>query len=168
MGRVEKLKETLTELHQHLRTTVDGVAREDEQALHWKQDDETWSVAQILAHVAEFQHFFGQDVKHLQQNPGAQYGRTVEHADRLNAVRLSGTETGSELWRGVSKAKEEVFAILGEFSDTDLDIVGTNPKFGHQTIGWVIGHFITEHIEKHIGQIQRVHKAYRAATNGQV
>ncbi|MCL6600937.1 MAG: DinB family protein [Alicyclobacillus macrosporangiidus] len=157
MGSVVSIREQVLELHERLERTARCVKPE---ALHWRPEEQAWSVAQILAHIAEFEHFFSSDVLNLKQHPGARFGRTMEHPERLQAVELTGDETLDTLLDGVHRGKHEVLAMLDALTDEDLAIEGTHPKFGTRTIEWEIGHFITEHIEKHIGQVERTYAAY--------
>ncbi|GEO25346.1 hypothetical protein AAC03nite_11310 [Alicyclobacillus acidoterrestris] len=156
---VRKIATGIRELHADLERAAVKVAAP---ALHFKPSEDAWSVAQILAHVAEFEHFFSQDVLHVKGNPGTNFGRTVTHEARLEAVNLSGTETLVTLMEGLNRGKQEVLHMLSRLTDDDLSIEAVNPKFGTQTIAWIIGHFITEHLEKHIGQVERTHRAYQA------
>lgn len=158
MTKVSDLEQTLRRSHLKL----DEIARFVEpHNLHWKADESTWSVAQILAHVAEFEHFFTQDVLNLRENPGAKFGRTMEHEKRLEAVRLTGAETLDPLLLGIEQSKQETLAMLASLSEEQLQIEGTNPKFGTRTIEWEVEHFITEHVQKHIEQIERVYAIAR-------
>jgi len=157
MASVKGISELIRKLHEELHETSRTVESE---ALHFKPDENAWSVAQILAHVAEFEHFFSNDVVHVKINPGTKFGRTMEHEARLQAVQLKGMETLDSLLKGIQQSEQETLQNLSQLSDEDLLIEGTNPKFGNQTIEWEIGHFITEHLEKHIGQLKRTYQAY--------
>ena len=129
--------------------------------LHWKADDSTWSVAQILAHVAEFEQFFSQDVLRLRDTPGTSFGRTMEHADRVQAVQLTGSEALEDLLQSIEHSRQVTVDMLDGLTDADLLVEGNHPKFGVRTIEWEIGHFLTEHLEKHIGQVNRTKLAYQ-------
>lgn len=157
MATVAQISEAVQRLHAELTETAKAV---EPAGLHFHPDENAWSVAQILAHVAEFEHFFSTDVLRVKADPGAKFGRTMEHEARLQAVRLNGSETLEQLLQGISSSEAETLGNLGQLSDSDLHVEGTNPKFGNQTIEWEIGHFITEHLEKHIGQIKRTYQAY--------
>lgn len=160
MASVADIQSTVRRLHAELNETAKKV---EPQALHFHPDENAWSVAQILAHVAEFENFFTTDVLRLRENPGSRFGRTMEHEERLQAVQLTGQETPEDLLGRVAESEQVTLSRLGELTDADLSVTGTHPKFGEQTIEWELGHFITEHLEKHIGQLQRTHAAYHAA-----
>ncbi|MDQ0190262.1 putative damage-inducible protein DinB [Alicyclobacillus cycloheptanicus] len=157
MATVKEITQELSRLHDAL---VEEAQKVKPEALHFHPAEDAWSVAQIMAHVAEFEHFFSTDVLRVKANPGTRFGRTIEHAERLQAVALTGTETWEALLEGLSRSKEEMLRNLNQLTDADLSIEGTNPKFGTQTIEWEIGHFLTEHLEKHAGQIRRTYQAY--------
>ncbi|AEJ43744.1 DinB family protein [Alicyclobacillus acidocaldarius] len=157
MESVAFIRNRVLQLHEELERAVEDISSE---ALHWKPSENAWSVAQVLAHVSEFEHFFSSDVLNLKANPGARFGRTVDHPERLRAVALSRDEALEDLLEGVRRGKQEVLSMLGALRDDDLEIEGDNPKFGRRTIAWVIDHFIIEHLEKHIGQIRRTYAAF--------
>ncbi|MFB5188781.1 DinB family protein [Alicyclobacillus fastidiosus] len=161
MTTTAEIKSKLLELHGELEHTVTGLTLSE---LHWKADAATWSVAQILAHVAEFEQFFSQDVLRLRDNPGTSLGRTMDHADRVQAVQLTGTESLQDLLRSIEQSRQVTVDMLDNLSDADLLAEGSHPKFGVRTIEWEIGHFLTEHLEKHIGQVNRTKLAYQQST----
>jgi hypothetical protein len=156
---VAEIRSSVEQFHRKIEETCSSV---DTIALHWKKDPDTWSVAQILAHVAEFEHFFGDDVRRLHDSPGCPFGRTMEDAKRLNAVMLTGNESRAELLANLSEGRQYFLTVLDDLTDVDLSIEGTNPKFGTKSIDWVIGHFIVEHLEKHASQLQRTLAAYES------
>ncbi|PWI57126.1 DinB family protein [Sulfoacidibacillus thermotolerans] len=148
---------TVEQLHNRLEQVI---RRLDDQMLHWKPNENAWSIAQILAHIAEFEHFFSQDILQVAHHPLEKFGRTVEHEDRIKAVQLTGQEAREQLMQATRRGREEVLHSLHSLSDSDLQIEGFHAKFRYQTIEWQIQHFITEHLEKHIEQIQRTQAAY--------
>lgn len=160
MASVVEIQDEVRRLHAELTKAATQV---EPQALHFHPDESAWSVAQILSHVAEFEDFFTADALHLRDNPGSKFGRTMEHEARLKAVDLTDRESLDNLVQGIEQSEQQTLARIGQLSDSDLDIKGTNPKFGEQSIAWELGHFITEHLEKHIGQLNRTHSAYHAA-----
>ncbi len=50
-----------------------------------------WSVHQVLAHLAEFPHFFAADLRRWQGDRTAVVGRTHDHPQRLAAVSGGGS-----------------------------------------------------------------------------
>lgn len=160
MASVADIQANVKRLHAEL---TEEAKRVEPEAVHFHPDENAWSVAQILSHVAEFENFFTIDVLRLRDNAGGRFGRTMEHEARLQAVELTGHESLGELLGHVDASLQSTLSRLGELSDMDLLVKGTHPKFGEQTIEWELGHFITEHLEKHIGQLKRTHAAYHAA-----
>ncbi|OFW81307.1 MAG: hypothetical protein A2201_06825, partial [Alicyclobacillus sp. RIFOXYA1_FULL_53_8] len=114
MTTVSELAQTVRQLHLKLDETARSVEAHN---VHWQADESTWSVAQILAHIAEFEHFFTQDVLNLRDHPGAKFGRTMEHEKRLEAVQLTGAETLDELLLAVEQSKQQTLAMLASLSD---------------------------------------------------
>lgn len=157
MATVLEIRTAVDRLHCELKE----VAKSAEPASwHWKKDETTWSIAQIIAHVAEFECFFADDVRRLHAEPGTRFGRTMEHEQRLNAVALNGGESVHSLLSNMNNSQRCVTEVLSELLDEDLDIEGVNPKFGTKTIEWVVAHFIVEHLEKHLDQLRRTLDAY--------
>jgi len=149
---VREIRASIQQLHTDLEQTVSKMGPKE---LHFKSEEGTWSVAQILSHVAEFEHFFSQDVLNVVANPGTSFGRTMEHEARLKYVDLTGCETLAALLEGMEWSKQETLQMLSTLTDEDILIEAENPKFGSKTIKWQINHFIVDHLVKHLGQIQR-------------
>ncbi|MBX5437216.1 MAG: DinB family protein [Alicyclobacillaceae bacterium] len=160
MDTVTSIRQRVVELQSRFRQVAAGV---EPDALHWRPAPDAWSVAQILAHAAEFQSFFAKDVLHLRDHPGAGFGRTLEHPERLRAVELTGAERLDGLLAAFDQGCQDTLRMLDALQDADLAVEGTHPKFGRRSVAWEIDHFITEHLEKHIGQVERTYNAYLAS-----
>jgi uncharacterized damage-inducible protein DinB len=142
------------ELHADLERTVRPLGREQ---LHWQPSGDGWSIAQVLAHIAEFQPFFVGELLRVKADPSLKWGRGLAHPQRLAAVEQGGGASLDELWPRVDAAHRQTVEVLKGLSDADLAIEAehVNPKFGRQSTAWLVEHFITEHLEGHIAQIRR-------------
>lgn len=119
-----------------------------------------WTVAQLLAHIAEIQVFWvGKAVRITQEND-LQISRTdVENDLRLAAVTDHSQDSLDDLKRSVISACEEAVAAVGNIDPIDLSRPGhreSNPM----TAGDVI-QYVAEHVRDHANQISEARRQIR-------
>jgi uncharacterized damage-inducible protein DinB len=149
---------TLAGIREAMRATqLDLLATLDEanaQALYHRAAEGVWSLADVLAHVANLRRFFIGQALHVAAAPGSSLGRTIQDAERLAAVRDHGRDSAQALREGLLASHTELMAGLEKLSDADLATAGqhVNPKFGRQTLAEFLQHFVVEHEQSHVRQ----------------
>ena len=152
---------TLTHMREALRRSqqefLEILGRSDQRTLYHKTSENVWSLAEVLAHIANAREFFGRETARAVASPEARIGRTIQDAGRLAAVRDHGHDSADALRDGLTASHKELLATLNKLSDDDLKTVTehVNPKFGRMTLGDFIQHFIVEHDQNHVGQARR-------------
>lgn len=152
-------------LYQELDQVVAQVTPDQYQ---WQPAENVWSVAEILAHIDEFPSFFLGELLKVKANPDVRWGRTMDNPARLQAVAQGKGRSLAEARQRLAASREHVLATLGSLTDADLTIEAehVNPKFGRKSMGWLVDHFIIEHLENHIKQIRRNLGQYAARQAG--
>lgn len=145
------MREAVRETQRDLLAALDESTAE---TLYHHAAEGVWSLSEVLAHVANLRRFFIAQALHVAAEPGSPMGRTIQDAARLAAVRDHARDSGSDLRAALISSYAELMAGLDKLSDADLATVGQhiNPKFGRQTIGEFIHHFIVEHEQGHVRQ----------------
>lgn len=159
MTKCAELMEKIEELHDQLDRKRDAFSEVD---VYWQPDEDSWSVMQVLVHIAEFEPFFMNELKNVVQNPGVSWGRTMQHEGRLRAVEEGKHDRLDEVYDRIRQSKEYVTSVLKQLRDEDLQIESphVNPKFGVKSMEWLVNHFIIEHLETHLKQLDRIVNQY--------
>jgi uncharacterized damage-inducible protein DinB len=149
-----EMREALGETQRAFLAIVDAA---DERTLHHVPAEGAWSLAEVLAHMSEARRFFAREALRVRLAPGSRMGRTIQDAGRIEHVRVHGGDDAATLREALTSSHGEVMAALDTLSDTDLAVAGehVNPKFGRQTIGEFLHHFLVDHERKHVEQSRR-------------
>lgn len=112
-----------------------------------------WTLMENLAHIVEFMPYWADEVARLVAQPGQNFGRTMQHAGRLNAISEHGHDNLQQAKQMLPASYEHLDRVLSTLKDSDLTLKGHHSKFGDQELGWFIEEFITKHLEAHLTQI---------------
>jgi 2-keto-4-pentenoate hydratase/2-oxohepta-3-ene-1,7-dioic acid hydratase in catechol pathway len=159
----EKVKEYATKINNNINRIVSIAKEQPEEVIQWKPSEEEWSIAQILNHVEEANRFWLQELKRIGANPEIKWGRGLDHKERLAAVSSNHYDTELILNR-IYSFKTTIRQTLVNLNDHDLLVEAThkNPKFGTKPLSFLVDHFMVEHLEKHVSQIERNLKNYQS------
>lgn len=128
-----------------------------EAVVRWKPAPDQWSVIEILAHVEEAVAYWVDELFRVIANPGVSWGRTLQHEGRLAAVARAPGRSTEDVRQGLERVRHMAKQRLAEVRDEDLAIVAphVNPKFGYKPMRFLVEHFLVEHLEVHLRQIDR-------------
>lgn len=136
---------------------LEAAASVDPAQLHFAPEGE-WSLAQVLAHLAEFPRFFAGELARWRDDPGAVIGRTHEHPARLAAV----AEPQGQRDELVAAARQSL-AVLAEaletLTDADIDAPTQNVKYGAEPLAAFLDRYVVGHKAGHLDQIRALQKA---------
>lgn len=138
------------ELDEHLRTFVAKIPLD---LLHADPGEGEWTLAQVLAHVAEFSRYFAVDLAAQLQQDGAAVGRTHEHADRLAAV-VANDQSLDDLRDALDAAFDALVAQLVEVRDEHLDRMAHNRKYGPEPLTQFLDRYVLGHKAAHLQQLE--------------
>jgi uncharacterized damage-inducible protein DinB len=118
----------LTEARQQMRSAqgvfLDTLAQADERVLHHRAVEGAWSLAEVLAHVAEARQYFTSETDRLLASPGTRIGRTMQDAARLAAVQEHGKMSVADLRNALVQSQEKLMTMLDNLKETDLQVTG--------------------------------------------
>lgn len=161
MNRLEKYSKQIEEKTNQILALVEL----PEEQIRWKPSEQEWSILQVLCHVKESMQFWLNDLTKVVKENAPQFGRTLNHPDRLQAVENTDKLKIEEVKQELKKQKDFlVHSLQTDFEDADLDIERphVNPKFGVKPMEFLIVHFLVEHLDKHIQQIKRNIQKYKS------
>src|SRR5690625_3571725 len=139
---------------------MNSIVRElDEETIKWNPTEEEWSIMQIIVHVGEAIPFWLEDIKGIQKDPTAKWGRGLTHEGRLYAVSDENIQntTVDEAIIDLEKIPLLVKESLASLTDEQLQIVAPskNPNFEGKPVQFIVDNLVVKHIEGHVGQIKR-------------
>lgn len=127
-------------------------------------DDESWSAAQILAHLGEFPRFFAADLRLMFADPAQPVGRTIEHDERLAAVAAAEGRSLTELIRGLEDAFADMADALDGLGDDHVAGMTQNRKYGTEPMTAFLDRYVIGHKRGHLNQLSNETPAGRAAS----
>ncbi len=148
--QIPALQQLLRSAHRNVMETVDGIA---EPEIRQVPAPDEWTVAQLMAHIAEIQYFWMKKAVLITQEDDPNITRSdVENDRRAAAVEDHGGDSLDELIRGLAAANESAIGATGRIAPGDLGILGHRGENNPITVEGVIRYLAT-HVEEHAVQI---------------
>ncbi len=148
--QIPVLQEKLRSAHQAVMRSIDGVA---EAEIRQAPAPGEWTVAQLLAHIAEIQYFWMEKAVLITQEDDPNITRSdVENDRRAAAVEDHAGDSLDELVRGLAAASESAVAATGNISPDNLAILGHRGENNPITVEGVI-QYLAQHVEEHAHQV---------------
>lgn len=147
---IQSIHETIDEILNICKSLPEGIVT-------WKPDENKWSILEVLCHVEEATPYWLNEIERLIQNPGAEWGRGLQHEGRLAAVAQADKRQLDEVCEGIAKSKEKVRSVLSSLDEKDLakEAPSRNPRFGTKPLQFIVDHLLVEHLITHLKQINR-------------
>ena len=150
-ARADALRTANDQLDVQLRSLATAIPAE---YLHTDPGDGQWTLAENLAHIAEFSRFFTQDLASHLGNEGAAVGRTHEHPGRNAAIAAAAGQSLDDLRTALDAALDVLAAQLGKLHSEDLDRLGNNRKYGPEPLQRFLDRYVLEHKAAHAQQLE--------------
>ena len=149
--QISILQQMLRSAHQTVMDAVDGIT--EEEARQVPAPDE-WTVAQLLAHIAEIEYFWMEKAVLITNEYDPNITRSdVENDRRATAVADHADDPLEDLIQSLATANDSAIATTGEIAPKDLATLGHRGENNPITVEGVI-HFLASHVEEHAGQIR--------------
>ena len=159
--RVKELQEGLLAAHAQVVDSVEGLSEAD---AHRVPAPGEWTIAQLLAHIAEIQSFWTAKAILITQEDDPNITRTgVENDIREAAVTGQADDSMADLLPRCGEASERAVQLIGEINPEDLDRPGHRGENNPITVHGVI-QYVTGHVEEHVGQIAESRRLIRGET----
>ncbi|MFC4098059.1 DinB family protein [Paenibacillus xanthanilyticus] len=150
-------------LDTHLQLTR-AIAGLNEEQLKWKESETKWSVAEVLAHLADHNIVVSFRIRDILADTKAQLPAfnqdlwvSGQHANDSDVYEIL-----DAFW-GLLRYNGQLFRRLGE---ADLDKKGINFKGETVRVRDIIRGF-SKHVQTHLNQIERIKQAYEAERGGE-
>ncbi|MET3289270.1 UNVERIFIED_CONTAM: putative damage-inducible protein DinB [Brevibacillus sp. OAP136] len=160
-------QKVIDDIYRLIDQIIELVEPMSEEELRWKPAEEVWSVMEVLCHVEEIIPYWLQEIQIVVQAPGSEWGRNHLHDGRMAAVANANQRTATDIQEGIIGTKRVVESIMDKLSPAELAIeaISRNPRWGTKPMAFVVDHLVVEHLQSHLGQIQRNKAQYTAANH---
>lgn len=112
-----------------------------------------WTIMENLAHICELMPYWADEIAGLVAAPGQNFGRTMQHEGRLQAIHEHSSDTLAQIQVALPDSYAHLDHVLQQLHDHDLELVGQHSKFGERPLAWFIQEFVTDHLANHVTQI---------------
>lgn len=141
--------------YEELTGLLDGqLAGLDEATLYQVPAENEWTLMQSLAHLVELMPYWADEIAKLVEQPGQNFGRTMEHEGRLSAIREHGTDKLAQIKAALPGSYTRLEEVLRNLSDSQLELTAHHSKFKERTLEWFVAEFVTNHLDNHLKQLK--------------
>ena len=149
-GQTLALQQLLQAAHQTVMGSIDG---DQEAEIRQIPALDEWTVAQLLAHIAEIEYFWMEKAVLITKGDDPNITRSdIENDRRTAAVVEHADDSLDELVKSLAFANESAVVTIGEISASDLPKLGHRGENNPMTVQGVI-EFLAKHMEAHALQI---------------
>lgn len=149
--QISALQEKLRSAHQAVMASIDGVQEPD---IRRVPAPDEWTVAQLLAHIAEIEYFWMEKAVLITTEDDPNITRSdVENDRRTAAVVDHAGDSLDQLVSGLAVANESAVATVGKIAPDDLSNLGHRGENNPLTVEGVID-FLVKHVEERANQIR--------------
>ena len=148
--QIQALQQLLRSAHQDVMEAIDGIA---ELEIRQVPVPDEWTVAQLMAHIAEIQYFWMEKAVLITKESDPNITRSDVENDRRAAavVDRAGDSLEEHIW-SLAAANESAVVTTGEISPGDLTTLGHRGENNPITVAGVV-RFLATHMEEHAHQI---------------
>ena len=150
-NQIPELQQALRSAHQTMMESLDGVS---EPEIRQVPAPDEWTVAQLMAHIAEIQYFWMEKAVLITIEDDPNLTRSdVENDRRAAAVEDHAGDSLDDLIRGLAAANDSAIAATGAIAPGDLAVLGHRGENNPITVEGVV-RFLASHVEEHAHQIR--------------
>lgn len=157
---LQEIKESLQHSQKSFLKLLDEVV--PTQKLYTRPSFEEWSCGIVFWHIGEARVFFVNEIQKVLHDPSLSIGRKMDNPARLANIEEADKvqPSSAEIRDRLEKSYAEITRLFEKLTPADLEkeIQHMNPKFGLMKLRDFIDHFIVEHDNIHVAQVNRVVK----------
>src|SRR5580700_6945592 len=154
-SKIAAIRQSVHDSYAALCQLIDGpLAAVAPKKLYQIPAENEWSIMQNLAHTVEFLPYWASVVEKLVAHPGQNFGRTMQHAGRLQGISERAHNTLQQIKEALPASYTRMEQVLSDLKESDLDLTGHHVRFGERSLDWFIHEFITKHLSDHLDQIK--------------
>ncbi|MFC0215929.1 DinB family protein [Paenibacillus chartarius] len=144
--------------HHQLAQAIEGLTKEQ---LTWKPAPESWSVTEVLAHLADHSIVVSFRIRDILAGSTARL--PAFHQDAWVSGQKSNEGEAADILAAFEQLLRYNALLLQRLSEQDWEKSGVNAKGETVTIASIVKGF-ARHVNNHLGQIDRIKQAAAAAS----
>ena len=153
--KVEAIRRSVQSSYNELnRFIAEELVTLDPVKLYQRPAENEWTIMESLAHIVEFMPYWADEIEKLVAAPEQNFGRTMQHAGRLQAISEHGSDNLEQIRAALPGSYTRLEQVLSTLKDSDLTLTGHHSRFGDQTLEWYIEDFVTHHLTSHLEQMK--------------
>src|SRR2546421_4991695 len=135
--KVEKIRQSVHDSYAELVMLIDGpLTALNPEKLYLAPAENEWTIMQNLSHIVEFMPYWANEIEKLVARPGQNFGRTMQHEGRLQAIREHGSDSLEHVKAALPGSYARLQEVLGKLRDSDLELSGIHSRFGEKSLDW--------------------------------
>jgi uncharacterized damage-inducible protein DinB len=144
-------------------SVVEKVKGLSSEALHREPAPGEWSVMMTLGHVSEVLPYWSRQARRvaLSDRDDELIGRALDDPDRVGAVERHATARVDDILPLLRDGLAEAARTVRDLPPDRWSRTAQHPRLGAITVEYIVEHFLVEHVEEHLGQIERALAAVR-------
>src|SRR5207248_3390848 len=119
---VEAIRLSVQKSYTELNQLIDGqLAALDPDKLYKTPVENEWSIMQNLAHIAEIMPYWANEIEKLVAKPAQNFGRTMQHEVRLQAIREHGSDRLQQMKVALPASYARLQEVVSKLTDSNLE-----------------------------------------------
>jgi uncharacterized damage-inducible protein DinB len=137
-------------------SVVENVKDLSSEALHREPAPGEWSVMMTLGHVSEVLPYWSRQARRiaLSDRDDEPIGRALDDPDRVGAVERHANSRIEDILSLLHDGLAEATRTLRDLPTDRWSRTAQHPRLGAITVEYIVEHFLVEHVEEHLGQIE--------------
>lgn len=154
-SHITAIRHAIQRSYNELEKLIDGPLGALEPArLYLPCAPDEWTPMENIAHIAEIMPYWADEIAKLVAHPGQNFGRTMQHEGRLQAIQQHGHDNLEHAKTDLATSYTHLERVLSSLKESDLALIGHHSKFGDQTLEWFLNEFVVHHLAAHVAQLQ--------------
>ena len=152
MATKQRVNQILENLGKSQQAFMDIMAQANNTVLYHRSNEDSWTLAEVLVHIAEARDFYTTATRNVLATPGIKMGRTLHYERRLQRIEEHGNDPLALIRQQLITTYEALVELLSQLSDDDLELTGEHVVSGTQTLGHFVEYFVVGHDKLHVRQ----------------
>ena len=146
------LTEVFTALRQTQQSFLEVVDQANDQVLYRRPAKDSWTLAEVLVHMAEARQFFTGEIHKILTTSQTKIGRLLDNPQRLQTIEDHGQDSLETIRQQLIDSHEAMLDMLNGLAETDLEKPVEHIAYGQLTLEAFIQRFLIGHDQVHVEQ----------------
>ena len=149
---IKTLTKALAALRQTQQDFLEIVDQATEEVLYRRPTEDSWTLAEVLAHMAEARQFFAGEIRKVLTTSQTKVGRMLDNPQRLQNIDDHGQDSLETIRQRLIDSHQAMIETLNELAEADLEKTVEHIAYGPLTLEAFIQRFLIGHDRIHVEQ----------------